>query len=119
PEYYYSIYMHPYNGKGLQVTDQFSGFFRFILDGHFYLWLPHEIGQPVVASATLIFLAMLITGLILWLPKNRKAAKQRFWFKWKEGMKWKRKNYDMHNIIGFYTSAIGIIFVVTGLVWGF
>lgn len=119
PEYYYIIYMDPYNGKVLQVTDQFSGFFRFILDGHFYLWLPHEIGQPVVASATLIFLAMLITGLILWFPKNRKAAKQRFWFKWKEGMKWKRKNYDMHNIIGFYTSAIGIIFVVTGLVWGF
>jgi uncharacterized iron-regulated membrane protein len=97
----------------------YSGFFRWVLDGHFYLWLPHEIGQTVIASATLIFLLMLITGLILWYPKNKKAAKQRFWFRWKEGIKWKRKNYDLHNITGFYVMAIALIFAITGLVWGF
>lgn len=119
PEYYYIIYLNPYTGEVLQLTDQYTGFFRFILDGHFYLWLPHEIGQTVVSVSTLVFLAMLISGIILWFPKNKKASKQRFWFKWKEGMKWKRKNYDLHNITGFYISLFGLIFVVTGLVWGF
>lgn len=119
PSYYYIVYLNPYTGEVLEKDNMDEGFFRFILDGHFYLWLPHEIGQTVCASATLIFLFLLITGLILWYPKNKKAAKQRFWFRWKKGLKWKRKNYDLHNITGFYVMSIALIFAVTGLVWGF
>ena len=117
--YYQIVHINPYSGEVLKVNDLYSGFFRWVLDGHFYLWLPHKLGQTVIASATLIFLIMLITGLILWFPKNKKAAKQRFWFRWKEGIKWKRKNYDLHNITGFYVMSIGLIFAITGLVWGF
>jgi len=29
------------------------------------------------------------------------------------------KNYDLHNITGFYVAAIALIFAITGLVWGF
>ncbi|MES2411477.1 MAG: PepSY-associated TM helix domain-containing protein [Bacteroidota bacterium] len=116
--YYEIIHINPYTGEILEIADMYSGFFRWVLDGHFYLWLPHEIGQTICAS-TLIFLVMLITGLILWFPKNKKAAKQRFWFRWKKGLKWKRKNYDLHNITGFYIMSIALIFAVTGLVWGF
>lgn len=119
PTYYYTVYINPYNGKVLQVANMNEGFFRFILDGHFYLWLPNEIGQTVVACATLIFLFIIITGFILWLPNKLKGARKRFWFQWKKGMKWKRKNYDLHNITGFYVLSIASIFAVTGLVWGF
>lgn len=117
--YYKIIYINPYTGKVLEVADMYAGFFRWVLDGHFYLWLPHEVGQTVIASATLIFLILIISGFILWFPKNKKAAKQRFWFRWKEGMKWKRKNYDLHNITGFYVMSIALVFATTGLVWGF
>lgn len=119
PSYYYTVFINPYTGKVLKTVNHEEGFFAFILDGHFYLWLPHEIGQTVVASATLVFLILLISGLILWYPKNKSATKQRIWFKWKKGTKWKRKNYDLHNITGFYVLIIGIIFAITGLVWGF
>jgi uncharacterized iron-regulated membrane protein len=119
PSYHYTTYLNPYTGKVLKTINNEKGFFPFILDGHFYLWLPHEIGQTVTASATLVFLIMLISGVILWYPKNRSAVKQRFWFKWKKGTKWKRKNYDVHNVTGFYILIIGIIFAITGLVWGF
>lgn len=119
PTYYYTVFLNPYDGKVLEINDNETGFFHFILDGHFYLWLPPTIGQLVTASATLVFLIMLISGLILWYPKNKSASKQRFSFKWKENTKWKRKNYDLHNILGFYASSIAIIFAITGLVWGF
>jgi uncharacterized iron-regulated membrane protein len=119
PTYYYTIFINPYTGTVLKTVNNEEGFFPFILDGHFYLWLPHEIGQTVAASATLVFLILLVSGLILWYPKNKNAVKQRFWFKWKKGTKWKRKNYDLHNITGFYVLIIGIIFAITGLVWGF
>lgn len=118
-EYYFNCYVNPYSGKIIAIVDQYAGFFRWVLDGHFYLWLPHEIGQTVIASATLVFILLIISGFILWFPKNKKAAKQRFWFRWKETTKWKRKNYDLHNITGFYVLSIALIFAVTGLVWGF
>jgi len=119
PSYYYIVYLNPYSGEVLEKVNMDEGFFRFILDGHFYLWLPHEIGQVVVASTTLIFLVLLISGLILWYPRNKNATKQRFSFQWKKGTKWKRKNYDLHNITGFYVLLIALVFAVTGLVWGF
>ena len=119
PSYHFIMYLNPYTGETLEVFNMEEGFFSFILDGHFYLWLPHELGQTVVASATLIFVLMLISGCILWYPKNKKVAKQRFWFRWKEGLRWKRKNYDLHNITGFYVMTIALIFAITGLVWGF
>ena len=117
PQYYFLVYLNPFSGKVLKVKDAQAGFFPFILDGHFYLWLPHEVGQPVVATATLVFLVMLISGLMLWWPKNKKATKQRFSIKW--SARWRRKNYDLHNVLGFYATWIAIILAVTGLVWGF
>ena len=82
PKYYFGVYINQYNGEVLNVKDLDGGFFSFILEGHFYLWLPHKIGQVVVASATFIFVVMLITGIILWWPKNRAVRKQRFTIKW-------------------------------------
>jgi uncharacterized iron-regulated membrane protein len=117
PGYFYTVYINPYSGQMLKVKDMNADFFRFILDGHFYLWLPPKIGQPVVAIATLLFVVMIISGIILWWPKNKGAVKQRFSIKWTA--KWRRKNYDLHNVFGFYASWVLIFIAVTGLVWGF
>jgi uncharacterized iron-regulated membrane protein len=117
PEYYYIVYLNPFTGDVLKVKDMEADFFHFILDGHFYLWLPPDIGQPVAASATLIFVVMLITGIILWWPRKKKDLKQRLTIK--SGAKWRRRNYDLHNVFGFYASSIALIFALTGLVWGF
>lgn len=118
PEYYYTVYVNQYTGEVLKVKDMLHGdFFRFILDGHFYLWLPHEIGQPIVAWSTVVFTMMMISGIVLWWPRNKAARKQRF--KVKFNASWKRINYDLHNVLGFYMSWVAIILAVTGLVWGF
>jgi uncharacterized iron-regulated membrane protein len=119
PSYHFTTYINPYNGSVLKTINNEAGFFAFILDGHFNLWFPHEIGRIIVSIATLIFLILLISGLFLWYPKNKNASKQRFWFKWKNKTQWKRKNYDLHTISGFYLLLIGIIFAFTGLVFGF
>jgi len=116
-EYYYLMYLNPYSGEVLKVKDMSSDFFRIIINGHFYLWLPAEIGQPIVATATLIFVIMMITGIILWWPKNKAARKQRFSIKW--NAKWRRVNYDLHNVFGFYMTWVAIFIALTGLVWGF
>lgn len=116
-EEYWLSYVDPYTAEVLKVKDMNSDFFRVVLEGHFYLWLPHEIGKPIVATATLIFGIMLISGIILWWPRNKAARKQRFSFRFNASFK--RLNYDLHNVLGFYISWLAIFLVVTGLVWGF
>lgn len=115
--HYELVFMNPYSGEVLKHKNMNRDFFRIILDGHFYLWLPNKIGQPITASATLIFLVMMITGLILWWPKNKAARKQRFSVKW--NVRWRRKNYDLHNVLGFYMTWVAIFLAITGLVFGF
>lgn len=115
--YYDIVYINPSTGDVQKVADMNRDFFRIILMGHYYLWLPPQIGQPIAASATLVFVVMMITGIILWWPKSKSAAKQRFRIKW--SAKWKRRNYDLHNVLGFYMTWIGIFIALTGLVWGF
>ena len=114
---YELLFMNPYSGKVLKHKNMNEDFFRIVLDGHYYLWLPEDIGQPIAASATLIFLVMMISGLILWWPKNKAAKKQRFTIKW--SARWRRKNYDLHNVLGFYMTWIAIFLAITGLVFGF
>lgn len=117
-EHYYVIYHDPYTAEVIQVQNMNETFFRWVLDGHYYLWLPPQIGQPITSYATLIFVLMLITGLILWWPKNKAAAKQRFWFRWKEATQWKRRNYDLHTVLGFYSSFLLLIIAITGIFFG-
>lgn len=117
PEYYYRVFLNPYSGEVLKVKNMDKDFFRFILMGHFYLWLPPKIGQPVAATATLVFVVMVISGIVLWWPKNKNGKKQRFTIRW--NAKWRRRNYDLHNVLGFYISFLVLILAFTGLVWGF
>lgn len=114
---YKLIYLNPFSGQVLKVKDMNHDFFRNVLLGHYYLWLPPNIGQPVVSSFTLAFLVMMITGLIQWWPKNKAAARQRFSIKW--SARWRRRNYDLHHVLGFYMTWIGIFLAITGLVMGF
>jgi uncharacterized iron-regulated membrane protein len=116
PEYYYTIYVNPYSGEVLKVKNMDRDFFRVVLMGHYYLWLPHEIGQRITIYSTIIFVVMMITGIILWWPRNKAAAKQRFTIKWSAA--WRRKNYDLHNVLGFYMTWVVIFMAITGLIFG-
>ncbi len=116
PEFYQSLFLDPYTAEPVGRTDHLAGFFAFILDGHLHLWLPEEIGEMIVSYGTLLFLFSIITGLILWWPKNKKGRRQRFSFDWKTTTRWRRKNFDLHSVVGFYVSALAMIFVITGLV---
>lgn len=116
-EHYELAFLNPYTGQLLKHKNMNKDFFRIMVDGHFYLWLPPDIGQPILASATLVFVVMMITGIILWWPRNKAGRKQRFTIKW--SAKWRRKNYDLHYVLGFYMCWIAIFIALTGLVFGF
>lgn len=112
------VYIDPYTAQILHYQLLEQDFYRIVLEGHYNLWLPIKIGQPIVAYSTLIFVLTLITGLVLWWPKKwTKNTRQRsFQIKWNGNFK--RVNYDLHNVIGFYALAIALILGLTGMVYG-
>jgi uncharacterized iron-regulated membrane protein len=111
-------YLDPYTGKPLHSQPLNSDFYRIMIEGHYQLWLPRNIGQPVVAYSTLIFVITLITGLVLWWPKKwTKATKEQSFFIRTKGTL-KRLNYDLHNVLGFYALIIAMILGLTGMVFG-
>lgn len=116
-EFYESLYLDPYSGKVIQKENSQFEFFRIILYLHWSLLLHTEIGKPIVGTATLLFVLSLISGIILWWPKNKMARKSRYWFRWKKGTGWKRKTYDLHNIPGFYAMVLALTMALTGMFW--
>ncbi|WP_114792951.1 PepSY-associated TM helix domain-containing protein [Niabella yanshanensis] len=115
---YKTVYVNPYTAKVVYVEDTKYEFFYLVFSLHYDLMLAGT-GEKIVGWATVIFIVMLITGLVLWWPRNKAAARQRFSFKWKATTKWKRKNYDLHNILGFYALLFALLIALTGLVWAF
>lgn len=118
-----SVYMNPYTGEILKVKSASRGespdFFRFMLNGHRALWLPYTIGRPIVGVAVLIFVVLLLSGLVLWWPvKWIKSIRDKS-FKIKWDASFKRVNYDMHNVFGFYSMIFLLFISLTGLVWSF
>lgn len=116
---YKVAYVNPYTGKVLRTYDEKNGFFSIVKSIHWSFLLKQDWGKYVVGIPVIIFVIMLISGIILWWPKNKAARKQRFSFKWKNIKSWKRKNYDLHNVLGFYASIFALIFSITGLFYAF
>lgn len=113
----YVAALDPYTGRVLHEQNLRTDFFSIVQGLHMYLLLPVAVGEWIVGVAVAIFLVMLGTGLVLWWPKRRQERKQRLTIKW--GSKWRRLNYDLHQVLGFYVAAGAFVIALTGLFMSF
>ncbi|HEY0654946.1 MAG TPA: PepSY-associated TM helix domain-containing protein [Chryseosolibacter sp.] len=109
-------FMNPYTGELISLYSYRNTFFYTMFALHRWL-LAGDTGKLIVGISTSIFLFILITGIVLWWPENKKKLKQRLKFKWGAG--WKRINHDYHIVVGFYTAIFLFAFAFTGLAWSF
>ena len=108
-----STYYNQYTGEILgQPNVSSTQFFETVLDLHRNLMMGN-VGRQIVGASVLIFCILLISGLILWLPKKLKFLKQGLTVMFKA--KFQRVNYDLHNTLGFYTFLMLFFIAVTGL----
>ncbi|WP_022825457.1 PepSY-associated TM helix domain-containing protein [Hymenobacter norwichensis] len=107
------VYLNPYTGQVLKEQNLRTHFFTIIQEIHMHLLLPESVAKWVVGISISIFVVMMITGLVLWWPKRKQERKQRFTIKW--GARWRRVNYDLHNVLGFYAASIGLVLALSGL----
>lgn len=118
-EVYKTAYINPYNGQIEGIVNEKKDFFQIVKGIHWSLLLATPIGQPIVVWSTVVFLILLVSGMILWWPKkwNKSGRQKSFKIKW--GSTWRRVNYDLHNVLGFYFLILSFIIGFTGLYWYF
>jgi uncharacterized iron-regulated membrane protein len=107
------VSLNPYTGQVLNEQNLQRHFFSIVQAIHMTLLLPEPVAGWVVGGSVIIFVVMLVTGLVLWWPKRKQERRQRLTIKW--GARWRRINYDLHNVLGFYAASIALLLALTGL----
>lgn len=115
-------FVNPYTAQ-ITGIDNGQGFFTQTMRLH--RWLLGEYkrdgsfsaGKAAVGYSTLAFVAILLSGLVAWLPRSRKMLANRL--KIKTHLGWRRFLYDLHVSGGFYTALLLLVLAITGLTWSF
>lgn len=110
------IAVDPYTGKVIKGRNYNKSFFGVVLNLHRHLCM-NETGKAITGASCLIFVFMVISGIVLWWPKRWHILKQRTCIAWKS--KWKRLNWDLHAVGGFYVHIVLFAISVTGLTWSY
>ena len=92
-----------------------NAFFRFILDIHANMLLDKEIGRPIVGFLGLFLLALSITGIVIWWPKNGKWKRALTIKRGKNGILGLRFNRDLHGVFGIYGYVILFVTAFSGV----
>jgi uncharacterized iron-regulated membrane protein len=118
-QYYDKVYLNPYTGQVVFREDAKREFFTVVLALHMNLLLGDGVGHVIVQWSVVCFVLLLLSGMVLWWPKkwNRKQLKKSTTVKW--SAKFKRLNYDLHNVFGFYSFLVLMVIALTGLMWSF
>lgn len=117
--YYQKVYLNPYTGKVVFKENAKKEFFTVVLALHMNLLLGNTVGHFVVRWSVVCFALLLLSGLVLWWPKRWKPKQLKKSFKVKWNAKFRRLNYDLHNVLGFYALLVLMVIALTGLAWSF
>jgi uncharacterized iron-regulated membrane protein len=106
---FHQVFINPYTGKIMGELATRYTFYRFILNLHYRLFLPGEwLGRVITGVVALLLLVIAVTGTMLW-PGWRKLSTG-FKIKWNGHIK--RRNFDLHKVIGVFAA---IFLALTGL----
>lgn len=111
-----TIAVNPYTGQLLGEIGQHKIFFTKVRLLHRYL-LMGKAGKKVNGITCLVFITQLISGLVIWWPRNRQAVRQRFRVRWRASFK--RVNWDVHAVCGLYSFLVLLVIASTGLTWSY
>lgn len=76
-----------------------------------------SVGKAIVGVSTLALVLILVSGLILWIPRSRKALRNRLKVSYSDGRR--RFWHDSHVSLGFYATLLLLVMALTGLTWSF
>jgi uncharacterized iron-regulated membrane protein len=110
-------YIDPYTGKILGDRVYLETPMGKVFSLHRWLLMPDGPGGLIVGTSTLIFLFIILTGYIIWFPRNRRTLRDRLRITWSKGAL--RALRELHIAAGFYVGAILFVIALAALPWSF
>jgi uncharacterized iron-regulated membrane protein len=101
-----SVMLDPYTGRVLGSRNREQSFARRLHLLHTRL-LAGETGELAVGWLTVAMLVLALSGIVLWWPRKIVALGRR--------ASWKRTNFDLHNVLGFYSSLVIAVITLSGM----
>ncbi|QDE87149.1 PepSY-associated TM helix domain-containing protein [Myxococcus xanthus] len=113
-------YVNPYTGEVLgNGATGLRGFLQWNVE--FHRWLAaggdnRAVGKAITGASNAVFLFLAISGLYLWWPRKwtLRAMRPSLWFR--RGLKGKARDWNWHNVIGFWSLPVLIVLTASGMV---
>ena len=105
-----SIMIDPYTGRILGTRDREKSLARWLHLLH-TRFLAGEPGELAAGWLSVIMLGLALSGLYLWWPRRLLTVKT--------AASWKRANFDLHNVLGFYSSAVLTVIAFSAILIAF
>lgn len=105
----YGVTFNPYTGAVIGSLEGASGFIGKVHQFHKnLLFEKRELGSLIMGCGAILLVVLAVTGIVLWWPRKL----------WSLGgaKATRRPSFDLHNVLGFYSSIFMLIFGVTGIV---
>jgi uncharacterized iron-regulated membrane protein len=108
------VHLNPYTGEVLGIRARYGEGFGWIEGLHKYLaFPPSDLGEKVNGSFSLVFIAIIASGFVLWWPATRRALKAALTLNPKlTGRPW---NLNLHKALGAYAGLVLLASAFTGL----
>lgn len=116
------LFVNPYTGESIGWSKSYP-FFQTMRKLHrWFLDVPKSkgsmsVGKLIVGVSTIAMTVILISGLVIWIPRTRKALKNRLTVTCGKGVR--RLMYDSHVALGFYATIFLLLMALTGPTWSF
>ncbi|MBW8866383.1 MAG: PepSY domain-containing protein [Acidobacteria bacterium] len=105
-----SAMVDPYTGAVLGVRDREASVARWLHLLH-TRFVAGEFGERLVGWFDVAMLALALTGVVLWWPRRIVSLHR--------SSSWKRTMFNLHNVVGFYSSIVLVVITATGVLIAF
>ncbi|MBZ4410742.1 PepSY-associated TM helix domain-containing protein [Myxococcus faecalis] len=114
------VFVNPYTGEVRESSAKgWRSFFQVMVEWHRWIALGGDnraVGKAITGACNAGFLFLAISGLYLWWPRKwtLKTVRPVLWFR--RGLKGKPRDFNWHNVIGFWTLPVLIVLTASGMV---
>lgn len=113
-----TLFLNPYTGEELGKGSKLRDFFREVTSWH--RWLANrDIGKPFTGVSNLAFLFLAVSGIYLWWPRHLRWKNFKPVLLFNRKLSGKARDFNWHNVIGFWSAPILIILTATGAVFSY
>jgi uncharacterized iron-regulated membrane protein len=114
------LYVNPYTGEVQgEGAKGVRGFFQFMNAWHRWLALQgtaRPVGEFITGTVAILYFLLLISGLILWLPKQWSGKRVRQGVLLDPKLRGKARDWNWHNVVGLWCSPLLLFVTLTAIV---